>query len=131
MTSVEEAFTLLAGAQERLDHAETSLRVGMYGPAVSLAYYAAYHAAQAVIAYRRQSAKTHRGVQAMFWKLAVEDSDIPPGVGKLISSLASNRVKADYTAVWDWEEVDATEAIEKSKAFVNGVYAWFHRHHRG
>ncbi len=129
MTSTEEAFTLLAGANERLGHAETSLRVGMYGPAVSLAYYAAYHAAQAIIAYHRRSAKTHRGIRGLFWALAVEGSDIPPEVGKLINGLARNRVKADYTAIWDWDEVDAAEAVGRAQTFVNEVYAWFHRHH--
>ena len=127
MTSTEEAFTLLAGANERLGHAENSLRVE--GCTVSLACYAAYHAAQAVIAYRRQSAKTHRGIRGLFWALAVEGSDIPPAVGELINGLARNRVKADYTAIWDWDEVDAAEAVGRAQTFVNEVYAWFHRHH--
>ena len=130
MTSTEEAFTLLAGARERLSHAETSRRVGMYGPAVSLAYYATYYSAQAVIAYHRQSAKTHRGVRGLFWSLVVEGSDIPPAVGKFINSLAANRAKADYTAIWDWEEVDAADAIDRAQSFVNEVSAWFDRHHR-
>ena len=77
MTSSEEAQALLAGAGKRLDYARTSLEAEMFAPATSLAYYAVFYAAQAVIAYHRQAAKTHRGVQNLFWILAVEGSDFP------------------------------------------------------
>lgn len=51
MTSTEEAFKLLADANERLAHAEANLRIGIHGPAVTMAYYSALYAAQAVAAY--------------------------------------------------------------------------------
>ena len=73
MTSAEEAWKLLADARERLRHAEDTRRIGIYGPAVAMAYFAAFYAAQAVVAYHREGPQTHQGVLARFHFLAVKN----------------------------------------------------------
>ena len=42
MTYLEETFLLLRRAGDYLRYAETTRRSGIYGPAVSMAYYAAF-----------------------------------------------------------------------------------------
>ena len=128
MTSSEEAQALLAGAKKRLDYARSNHESEMYGPATSLAYYAVFYGAQAVIAHHRQSARPHRGVQNLFWQLAVEGSDFPPETARIISTLETHRLKVDYTALIEVTKEDAAEAIHQAETFVKEVTAWFQRH---
>lgn len=132
MTYVEEAFALVAHADETLRHARINHREGLYRVAVSLAYYAAFYAAQAVIAYNREGPKSHQGVRNMFGRLAVQGSDFPGEVAGLLSDLAKSRVEADYDhATMDgWNEPDASEAMEQARLFISEVHAWFERHHQ-
>ena len=131
MTSTEEAFKLLADAGERLSHAGANLRMGIYGPSVAMAYYAAFYAAQAVVAYHREGPKTHQGVQTRFHHLAVESSDFSMGVARLLGGLMEDRLMADYAhdKMGTWTVDEASAALERARTFVQEVSAWFARHH--
>ena len=131
MTSVEEAFLLLSHADNYLRYAETNRRASIYGPAVSMAYYASFYAAQAVVAYHRQGPKTHKGVRNVFRQLAVVESDFPHEVAPVFAHLAASRIKADYDheTMDDWTDADASDAIHRARTFVAEVNAWFTRHH--
>ncbi len=131
MTSAEEAWKLLADARERLRHAEDTRRIGIYGPAVTMAYFAAFYAAQAVVAYHREGPKTHQGVLARFHFLAVKNSDFPAEIASLIEELMAERHSADYdhAKMGTWEEAEASDSIDRARAFVNEVSDWFDRHH--
>ena len=131
MTSTEEALSLLANAREALMQAEGTLRIGFYRPAVSLAYYAAFYAAQALVAYHRDSPKTHKGTRDRFWYRAVAHSDFPPQVASIVGTLSTGRLKADYdhATMQDWSENDAAKAIRLARRFVTEVDEWFNRHY--
>ena len=131
MTYVEEAFLLLSHADNYLRYAETNRRSGIYGPAVSMAYYATFYAAQAVVAYHREGPKTHKGVRTLFHQLAVAESDFPDDVARVVGDLAERRLEADYDheTMDDWTDPDASDAIRRARTFVDEVNAWFGRHH--
>ena len=131
MTSTDEALLLLDHTDNYLRYAETTRRSGIYGPAVSMAYYAAFYAAQAVVAYHREGPKTHKGVRNVFHRLAVLESDFPGEVARVVADLADSRIKADYDheTMDDWTDADASDAIRQARTFVSEVSAWFSRHH--
>ena len=131
MTSTEEAFLLLSHADNYLRYAETNRRSGIYGPAVSMAYYASFYAAQAVVAYHREGPKAHKGVRTLFHRLAVLESDFPGEVAAVVGDLADRRIRADYDheTMDDWTDADASDAIRQARTFVAEVHAWFRRHH--
>ena len=131
MTYVEEAFLLLSHADAYLRYAETTRRSGIYGPAVSMAYYPSFYAAQAVVAYHREGPKTHKGVRKLFHQLAVVESDFPGEVAPVVGDLADSRLQADYDheTMDSWTDADASDAIHRAHAFVAEVNAWFDRHH--
>ena len=131
MTHVEEAFLLLSHSENYLRYAETTRRSGIYGPAVSMAYYAAFYAAQAVVAYHREGPKTHKGVRKLFHRLAVVDSDLPGDVARVVGDLAERRLEADYDheTMDNWPDADASDAIRRARTFVDEVNACFGRHH--
>lgn len=132
MTFVEETLALLRHADDTLRHARINHREGLYRTAVSLAYYGAFYAAQAVSAFNREGPKTHRGVMTRFNLLAVKQSDFPPEISGLLPVLEEQRLEADYNhATMDnWTESDASRVIVQATRFVDEVHAWFDRHHQ-
>lgn len=132
MTSTEEALKLLADAGDYLRYAEANRGIGIYGPAVSLAYYAALYAALAVVAYRGEGPKTHQGARARFGHLAVVCSDFPATVAGLLGDLGEERLVADYdhAKMGNWTDAEAEDAIGRADTFVKEVSDWFDRHHR-
>ncbi len=132
MTHLDETLLLLEDAEQYLAFAEDNQQGGMYPVAVSLSYYAALHAAKAVLAYHRDAAKTHKGTHALFRLHAVRRSDFPNEVAGLLAQLAEERGGADYHGPTRraLTETDAANSISKAKTFVSEVQAWFDRHHK-
>ena len=131
MTSSEEAWGWLEYANDTLRSAQDCLRIGHYGPAVSLAYFAAFYAAKSVIACSRgRDPRTHKGVLIRFRELAVQESDFPQQTANLISQLVEERNKTDYDFMYrdKWKAENTAAVIRKSEVFVGEVYSWVHRH---
>lgn len=131
MTSTEEARGWLQYADDTLRSAQDCLRIGHYGPAVSLAYFAAFHAAKGVIAFSRgRDPRTHEGVLIRFRELAVQASDFPQQTANLISQLVEERHKTDYDFMYrdKWETENTSAVVRKSETFVGEVHSWIHRH---
>ena len=131
MTALEEVFRCLARAGDELRSARSSREAGEYRTAVSVAYWAAFAAAKAVLALHRDGAKTPSGVASQFYRRAVFDSDFPETTAAYLSQLGTERGSADYDMVRadrDWREEEATGAIHRATMFVDEVQAWLKRH---
>ena len=131
MTYLDEVSLLLDRARSNIRYAIGNHRNGFHRIAVSVAYYGAFYAAKAVLAYHRVGAKTNKGVAQEFHRLAVAKSDFPVDIARLLGAMQSRRLSADYDlskAVDDWREEDALMAIDQATAFIDEVEAWFHRH---
>ena len=77
----------LASADDALADARGTLSVSIARQAARLAYYAEFHAAQALIFERTgKVAKTHKGVDRQFHKLAMAESALPAGLAHKLSS---------------------------------------------
>ena len=131
VTSEEEATQLLADAYDNIQHAKDNNRIGIPRVAVSLAYYAAFYAAQSMVAAVRRASKTHSGLISIFEKLVLEDPDFPREGGTVIRQLFARRATADYD--WahrrNWTNQDAQDAIAQAEWFVGEVAAWHDRSH--
>ena len=131
MTSLDEAWGWLKHADETLRSAQDCLRIGHYGPAVSLAYFSAFYAAKAVIAFSKgRDPRTHRGVLVRFRQLAVLESDFPEQTAQLLSQLIEQRNKTDYDFTYRdmWKSENTAAIVHKGETFVNEVYAWVRKH---
>ena len=130
MTYLDEVAALLERARANLrdataNHAESRFRI-----AVTVAYYWAFCAAKAVLAFHREGAKTHKGVNRKFFRVAVAGSDFPADTTSLLSAMHDQRLSADYDLsipVDDWQEHDASLAIDRATCFVDEVEAWLIR----
>lgn len=81
-----EAADYLDKAREDLDDARKIAAIGLAKVAARCAYYAAFHAAEALIVERAgKIVKTHSGVRAEFARLAKETPEIDRSLPKFLA----------------------------------------------
>jgi uncharacterized protein (UPF0332 family) len=109
----------LASAERSLAKARIVLGVDLADEAGRLAYYAMFHAAQALIFERTDRvAKTHKGVNRLFHRLALKEASLDPKLPPDLSNAYQLKQSADYETgdavpVAREEAVDALAAAER------------------
>ena len=109
-----KARAKLRVARELLEHRE-------WDDVVSRAYYAAFHAAQAVLLTEGQQADTHRGLVTLFGLLLVRTGKFDKKWGRFLSNLKDDRETGDYEPVSYLDEETARRALVEAEEFVNVV----------
>ena len=89
--------------------------------AVSRAYYAAFHAAQAALLTEGQRGESHRGVVTLFGLLLVKTGKFEKKWGKFLANLKDDRETGDYDALSYIDEQTARRAVQEAEEFVTAV----------
>lgn len=89
----------LAKARDKLMVARELLSKAHWDDAVSRAYYAAFHAAQAALLTEGQRGESHRGVVTLFGLLLVKPGKFEKKWGKFLANLKDDRETGDYDAL--------------------------------
>ncbi|MCP9451778.1 MAG: HEPN domain-containing protein [Nitrospira sp.] len=111
----------LAKAREKSRVARDLYAKGEWDDAISRAYYAAYHAAQAALLTEGQCADPHKGVVTLFGLLLVKTGKLDKRWGKLLSNLKDDRETGDYDALSYLDEETARRAVQEADEFVAAV----------
>lgn len=115
-------------AEKKLEVARKLFKTGDYEDAVSRAYYAVYHATQALLLSEGEKAETHKGVVTLFGLLFVKTGKFKRNLGKYLANLKDDKESGDYevfsyidreTAETALEE--ATEFLAESKKYLKGI----------
>jgi uncharacterized protein (UPF0332 family) len=112
-------------AREELDRSRVCLQEAKtlaaanlpYG-AASRAYYAVYHAAQALLFSVGLEAGTHRGVVALLGEHFVKPGALTPEMGRLLSRLQRDPEDADYLTGAVFTDAQAAETIAGAERFI-------------
>jgi uncharacterized protein (UPF0332 family) len=115
-----ETTVFMVAAERALANANRILAINIADQAARLAYYAQFHAAQALIFERTaKNAKTHKGVDSQFHRLAKLEP-ILNGLAGQLSGAYRFKEAADYDAdaAASITEVDARDAIATAERFV-------------
>lgn len=86
---------------------------------VSRLYYAAFHAAQAVLYARDVNPSTHGAVRNLFGREVVLEGDATREHGRLLTTLADLREQADYG--YEPLEVDVDSLLQQTREFVDDM----------
>lgn len=86
--------------------------------ATSRAYYAAFHAAQAVLLTRGLQPKSHYGVMYLFNHHFVRKGDIEPEYSQILARAAKYREEADYRHTMVFSMGHVEQAIEEVGLFL-------------
>jgi uncharacterized protein (UPF0332 family) len=111
----------LAKAREKARVARDLCAKGEWDDAISRAYYAAYHAAQAALLTEGQRADTHKGVVTLFGLLLVKTGKLDKKWGKFLSNLKDDREAGDYDALSYLDEETARRAVREADEFVSTI----------
>ena len=105
-------------ANKKLEVAEKLLKSSDYDDAVSRAYYAVFHATQALLLTEGERAETHKGIVTLFGLLFVKTGKFSKNIGKHLANLKDDRESGDYE-VFSYIDKDTAEtAISESKEFL-------------
>jgi hypothetical protein len=97
------------------------LRLKHHGGAISRAYYAAYHAARALLYEKGLEPKTHEGVRRMIGLHYVLPGLIPQAEGDALAALALMREAADYAPSAPATQPEAEQAVELARHFLRAA----------
>lgn len=106
-------------AEKKLGVAEKLLKSDDYEDAVSRAYYAVFHAAQALLLTEGQRAESHKGVVTLFGLLFVKTGKFSRNLGKYLANLKDDRESGDYEVFSYIDRETAETAIAEAKEFLN------------
>jgi len=116
----------LAKARDKAHVARELLVKGHWDDAVSRAYYAAFHAAQAALLTEGQRGESHKGVVILFGMLLVKTGKFDKKWGKFLANLKDDRETGDYEALSYLDEDTASRSVQDAEAFVSAVEAYIH-----
>jgi uncharacterized protein (UPF0332 family) len=114
----------LARARAMLAAASDTLRLGHFDNAVSRAYYACFHAAEAALRTEGQEPRSHEGVKNLFGFLLAKPGKLPRELGKILSDLKNGREEGDYALYVTITAEDAAAAVRDAERFVSEVTAY-------
>jgi len=119
-----ETSVFIEAAGRDLAVARGNLSLSFWDQAARMAYYARFHAAQAMIFERGgKIAKTHKGVHSEFHRFAKVEANLLPGLAGELSRTYRHKEVADYDtgAAQPITADDASEAISTAECFVAAV----------
>jgi uncharacterized protein (UPF0332 family) len=101
----------LTKASRKLRSAELLLAAGELDDAISRAYYAGYHAAQALLLTVGLSPRTHQGTLTLFGLHFVETGKVERRLGRALHRALGDRENGDYADVSFFDEADARQCV--------------------
>lgn len=101
----------LERAKDDLDAAVLLLQAGKYKAANNRAYYACFHAVDAVLALEPVAFKKHKDTLAYFNKNYIHTETFPKDIGRKISRLEIIRHKSDYDDFYIASREEAEEQV--------------------
>jgi uncharacterized protein (UPF0332 family) len=113
---LDKALRLLAVAEHLLS-------AGYNEDAISRAYYAAFHAACALLASIGRTVRTHEGLRAAVGEHFIRTGKLPARFSRYLTRAAADRNDADYNCASTYSAEDAAESISNAKEIVTSVMA--------
>ena len=117
----EEFDRILGKAERMLQAAEGALKDGLVESAASRAYYAAFHAIQALLKSIDQIYSKHSGVIAAFHREFVKTGVFPPRFGKALTRLVKHREIGDYSYILELDPDQVEEDVQNAKEILDSI----------
>lgn len=108
----------LEKAERKLEVAEKLFHSADYEDSVSRAYYAVFHATQALLLTEGEKAETHKGVVTLFSLLFIKTGKFRKDLLKYLANLKDERENGDYEIFSYTDKGTAATAIAEAKEFL-------------
>lgn len=111
-------------SQEAFKEAELLLTQKFFGGSLSRSYYAAFHAAKAILMIEGLEAKTHQGVSRLFSLHFIKSKKFDSKLSRIFSHAQKDREEADYCSEYVFTKEDAQKRLEEVKLFITEVESY-------
>jgi uncharacterized protein (UPF0332 family) len=108
----------IENALETFETAKWCVENKHYKDAINRSYYAAFYAAEAVLALEKVDFKRHKDVVAYFNKNYVATEKVPRSVGKVLFDLQRKRESSDYDDFFIASIEEAEKQLESAKYII-------------
>lgn len=115
----------LQKADKKLNTAKRLFDLGDYEDAVSRAYYAVYHATQALLLTEGVKGESHKGLITLFGLLFVKTGKFDKNIGKILMNLKDDRESGDYEIFSYIEMETAQTALQEAEEFLRESNIYF------
>jgi uncharacterized protein (UPF0332 family) len=124
-----EVQLYIENARETLEAAKVNLDNDFYVSGVNRCYYAAFYAANALLATIGEARSKHSGVISVFRQRFIKTGELPVELSEIYEDLMESRQSGDYDLFTSIEPETARQLLEKAHQFVDEVERWL-RHSR-
>jgi uncharacterized protein (UPF0332 family) len=114
-------------ARHDLRATQINLDQGLYGVAVTRAYYAIFYAANALLASKGISRSKHSGVHSAFGEHFVKAGLIESEYAKMLGHAFDSRLDSDYDVLFTVERTLAEEVFCDAQRFVDRAEQYLRR----
>ncbi len=123
----EGSSQLLKKAHTALAAARRDIEAEAPDQAIARAYYAAFHAATAILHEQNVHARTHTGIQQKFYKTFIEPGMLDINLSRIFVALFQSRQEADYAFEAGFTTDNARDAVENAAFFLDSIEEYLNR----
>lgn len=103
---------------ETLKAAEVTFANGFYETSINRSYYAVFYAANALLMKKGIKTKTHKGIVKKFNLEYIHNDNFDKDLGRILSKLQKERIKADYDFYLKPTENKAKKDLNDARRFI-------------
>jgi uncharacterized protein (UPF0332 family) len=122
-----EVQLYIENAHETLEAAKINLDNDFYVSGINRSYYAAFYAANALLATLGEARSKHSGVISVFRQRFIKTGELPVELSEIYEDLIESRQRGDYDLYTTIEPETARQLLEKARQFVDEVEQWLRR----
>jgi uncharacterized protein (UPF0332 family) len=115
MTRIQQLLDL---AQDELETADLLWKNDRYRACISRAYYAMYHATQALLSIKSLNTKTHKGVIQLFGQHFIKTGELPIELARALSDAYDLRQLSDYEETVLLTQQQAESILNSARSFI-------------
>jgi uncharacterized protein (UPF0332 family) len=115
MTRIQQLLDL---AQDELETADLLWKNDRYRACISRAYYAMYHATQALLSVKSLNTKTHKGVIQLFGQHFIKTGELPIELARALSDAYDLRQLSDYEETVLLTQQQAESILNSARSFI-------------
>ena len=111
----------LARAHDKLAVAKAVLAAGYPADAVSPAYYAVFHAAEALLLLEGDEPRSHEGLKSLFGLRFVKTGRLPEEMASILRELKDERESSDYSIFPAITAEEGERAVASAERFIVNI----------
>jgi uncharacterized protein (UPF0332 family) len=120
----ERLKAAFARARDKLAVAKHVLAAGYPADAVSPAYYAVFHAAEAVLLVEGDEPRSHEGLKSLFGLRFVKTGRLPEELASILRKLKDERESSDYSIFPAITVEEGEQAVASAERFITALAAF-------